>query len=188
MHPEIGLYLHAKRNFIFHRTQNPLHIQLICYTPLAHSFKLPLKDCPYHLSCISINHKLIMVFFIFQISIHDKSTNELSLFPFNLQLRSDFHRNILTIGIVNQILKRNNKRVRLVLIQTVVTVIDCYKTHSHKRKYSLNIVTGFNIISSKAGQIFDNHAVHLTGANFIHHLLECGSVKIDTGISIICFL
>ena len=149
MHSEIGLHFHPKGNLIFHRTQNPLHVQFVCDSPLAHSFKLPLKDCSYHLRCICIHHKFIMVFFILQISIHGKSANELPLFPFNLQLRSDFHRNILTIGIVNQILKRNNKRVRLVLIQTVITIIDCYKTHSHKWKYSLNVVTGFNIISSK---------------------------------------
>ena len=46
-----------------------------------------------------------------------------------------------------------------------------------KREYSFNIIAGFDIISSKSGQIFYNNTIDFSMLDIFHHLYESRTVK-----------
>ena len=65
----------------------------------------------------------------------------------------------------------------------VIAVCHSNKTHLHERKDFLNVISGFYVISSKTGKVFDNYAINLLSAYVRHHSFKAIPVKIRPGFS-----
>jgi len=76
----------------------------------------------------------------------------LSVLPLDFKLRTNLYRNIPAIGFVYQILERNDKVVGGFLVsQTVIVVVDGDETDAKEREYLLDIFSGIQVITAKAG-------------------------------------
>ena len=61
--------------------------------------------------------------------------------------------------------------------------------YSFTEKVLLNIIAGVDKIATQAGQVFYDHTVDMTGFYFLKHLLEGGTIVIQSGQAVvdICF-
>ena len=127
-----------------------------------------------------------MVLPVLLIAIRRKSADKLPVLPLHFQMAPNLHRNIPTVSVIDQVLKRNQDLVTLVVpFQTVVMVIHRNKAHSHSRKQPLNISAGINILPPEPGQILDHYAVHNALLDILHHQLERRPLKTGTAVPVV---
>ena len=71
------------------------------------------------------------------------------------------------------------------VIVAVIAVIDRDKADAHERKGAFQIVSRFNVVTRKAGKVFDADQVNLPALDLLHHLRELRTVKVRAGITVI---
>ena len=93
---------------------------------------------------------MILVFRVFLIPISCKAANELTFFPFHIQVTSDTQRNIPAVGVIDKIVERNqNTALIIVFLCTVIMIVDGDEAHTHEWKDSFQITTRFNVVSAE---------------------------------------
>jgi len=83
---ERGGILHSKRAFVFHRRENAELIQCVGYILWADALQFPLEDVPDNIGGVLINHQLVFILFIFQITESGKGTEKLPILPLDFKL------------------------------------------------------------------------------------------------------
>ncbi len=182
---ERGLKPAAKTLFVFHRRENPLLVQSICNPVLAHAVDFHAEYILYHLSGICIDNKLVMIVRVFQIAIAGKGTNELPFFSLDLQMASDFDRQVSAIRVVDQVLERHHNVMCRICIQAVIVVVDSDKPDAQHGKQLFQVSPYLNIVPSESGQVFYDDTVDHALFHVLQHGLKCRTVKIGSRISII---
>ena len=71
------------------------------------------------------------------------------------------------------------------LIIAVVIIVNGNKTHTHKRKYLLDIFSLLNVVFGKSGEILHDNAANLFPLYQVKHPLHIRTVHIFTGKTII---
>ena len=71
------------------------------------------------------------------------------------------------------------------VIVAVIAVVDGNKADAHERKGAFQIVSRFNVVTRKAGKVFDADQVNLPALDLLHHLRELRTVKVRAGITVI---
>ena len=95
-----------------------------------------------------------------------------------------FHGKILSIHIIYQILDFRYHLFRFIAACPGIKAIrHCYETHTKEWENLLNIISGFQIISAKTGQVFYNHTVNVSHADILHQPLKRTPVKIGSRLS-----
>ena len=171
---------------ILHWGKNAHLIESGCNTPDGDAILIQRKDHLHILTDCFIHDKLIFIVRGLFVAVGSKSPYKLTVLLLDLQAGTDFHGNILAIGVVNQVLKRDDKRVGLRIAgQTVISVIDCDKADAKLREYFLKIASTVNVISRKPAEVFDYDAVNRTFANCLFQLFEARTIEGNAAISIV---
>ena len=93
---------------------------------------------------------------------------------------------IAAIILCDQILKRHVHAAGVALVAGGIIIIAYGDEPSVKqRKYSFHKVAGFQTVPSKAGEIFDNDAVHLVGPHQFQKFLYGRTFKICSAVAIV---
>src|SRR5699024_1715745 len=119
-------------------------------------------------------------------SVGCKCPNKLTVLLLDLQAGTDFHRNILAVGIVNQVLEGNDKGIRLRIAgQAVVSIIDRDETDAKLGKNLLKVTATVDIVSRKAAEVFDHNAINPALADCLFQLLEVRTIKGNAAVPIV---
>ena len=110
---EDGIELDPRRMLVFHWRENAHLVQPVCDTANGKAVLIHGEDHLHILTHGLIHNKLVLILRGFPVSVGSERTNKLTVLLLDLQTGSDFHGNILAVGVVYQILERNNKGVRL---------------------------------------------------------------------------
>ena len=133
---------------IFHRRENTHLIQSGSDAPDGDAVLIHGK---YHLHILAdrfINNELVLILRGLLVAVGSKSTYKLAAFLLDLQAGTDFHGDVLAVGIVNQVLERNDEGVRLRIAgQTVVSIVDGNKPDAELRKDLLKIAPAVDVVS-----------------------------------------
>ena len=126
-------------------------IQMVCNVLCAHPVELQLEDFLHDARRVFIYNQMVLVFRVFLIPVSCKAANELTFFPFYIQVTSDTHGNVTAIGIVDKIVERNqDTSLIIVFFRTVIMIVDGDEADSHKWKDSFQITSGFNVVSAES--------------------------------------
>ena len=100
--------------------------------------------------------------------------------------RCRFDRKILAVCGIDDAAHDNLKATGCSLvIVAVIAVVDGDKANAHERKSAFEIIARLDVITRKAGKIFDADQVDLPVPDFLHHRRELRTMKICPGIAII---
>ena len=129
---------------------------------------------------------MILIFRIFFITISCKTSDEFSVPPFHIKLASDLDEYITAVSVIDQILKWDNDLFGVISFpDAVIVIVDGNKPDFLHRKDTVEILSGFNIVSSKTGKVFDDDAVDFVIIDFRHHADKARSFKIRPAESIV---
>ena len=70
----------------------------------------------------------------------------------------------------------------------VHVVIDGNESDTVSREISLQIVSGIYVVSTKAGEILDDHTVDFAFFNIMEHTLKGRAFKIGACVAIVCIM
>ena len=71
------------------------------------------------------------------------------------------------------------------IIVAVIPVVDGDKANAHEREGAFEIIARLDVITRKAGKIFDADQVDFPVPDFLHHCRELRTMKICPGIAVI---
>ena len=123
---------------------------------------------------------------ILPVSKRCKAPHKIAALALNRKLALDFDGNIPAVGIVEQVPHRNHDGItgfprRL----TVIVVCHSNQPDPHDRENPFQIASHFNVIPSKAGQIFHQNAVDSPLFQFPEQVLERRPFKVRAGVTIV---
>ena len=100
--------------------------------------------------------------------------------------RCRFDRKILAVCGIDDAAHDNLKATGCSLvIVAVIAVVDGDKANAHERESAFEIIARLDVITRKAGKIFDADQVDLPVPDFLHHRRELRTMKICPGIAVI---
>ena len=127
-----------------------------------------------------------MICRVFPVAVGCKTSHKIAALPLYRKLTLDFDGNIPTVGIVEQIPHRNHDGIAgLPRRLTVIAIRHCNQPNPHDRKNAFQITPHFNVISSKAGQIFHQNTVDSPLLQFPEQVLERRPFKVRAGVTIV---
>ena len=127
-----------------------------------------------------------MIAGVLLVSIRCKAPHKIAALPLYRKLTLDFDGNIPTVGIVEQIPHRNHDGIAGLPRRLAVIIIrHCNQPDPHDRKNAFQITSHFNVIPSKAGQIFHQNAVDSPLFQFPEQVLERRPFKVRAGVTIV---
>ena len=133
---------------VFHRGQDAHLIQTLCNAPDGETILVHGKDHLHIFADRFIDDELVFVLRRFHVAVGCERADELSALLLDFQTASDFHGDVLAVGIVNQVLERDNKGVGLRIAgQTVIRIVDCDEADAELRENLLNVASAVDVVS-----------------------------------------
>ena len=114
-----------------------------------------MKDAPYHVGGLGIYQKMIFVLRVFDVSIRRIGTEKRPALGSGFLCAFDSAGEVTAVQIVDQRPKRGVEAVDIQRVAAVKTVVDGNEAHTEKWEYAGNIVSHGEIITAKAGKVFD---------------------------------
>ena len=149
---ETAVEIQSAHSLVFKRWSNLHFLQSLANTLCRKSVELQSENGSHDFCGCFINDKVVLVIGVFEIPVSGKAADKLSVLSFHIKLTADFDRNVSAVGIVNQVLKRNDNLICITgFVCTVIMVIDRYKANTEKRKNLFKVSSCFNVISSETG-------------------------------------
>ncbi len=142
-------------------------------------------NVPHHTGRVFINNEMILVFRVLPVAIDGAGAYIVPVLPLGQQGAPGFHRNIVGIGVVQQIFQRDMEIIAVLLVGGVDAVIDGDKPNAVGGKDLPEIAASLNVLPAQAGQVLDDHAVDLAGNNVVHHFLERRTVEQNTAVTVV---
>ena len=124
----------------------------------------------------------------FAVSIACKSAQILSVSALDTKLRSQFSGQLTAIGLIDQILDRDQDIVALAVVVAIHIVVDGNEADALIGKNHFKVSARLDILSSKTGEILYNHAINLSRANCVQNSTKTGAIIVRPGIAIIVLL
>ena len=135
-------------------------IQTICDALIAHAIDLPVKNVLHCFRCQFVHDQFGMIAGVLLVSIGCKTSHKIAALALDRKLALDLDGNIPAVGIIEQIPHRNHDGIAGLPRRLAVIIIrHCNQPDPHDRENTFQITPHFNVISSKAGQIFHQNAV-----------------------------
>ena len=133
-----------------------------------------------------VNDKLVFILRRLLVAIGSERPNKLAVLLFDFQAGTDFHGNILAIGVVDEVFERYDKGVRLRIAgQAVVSIVNRNKADAELREYLFQIPPAVDVVSRKAAEVFDHDAVNRTLADRVFELFEVRTIEGNAAIPIV---
>ena len=175
----------ATVRFVLSRRENAAVIELLVDTHIAHTFATPQKNLLYDRCSLRVNNQLILIVWVFNVSVLFPCANEIAVFHLASQGRRYLARNILGIVIIDDIGKGYRQLTTCFYSICIKTIIDSNKTDTEKRTDFFKKLTGLNVVTSKSGKVFYYDAVNLFCLNCFHQLLPFRTVKVRSSVAIV---
>ena len=183
---EDGIELHPRRVLIFHWGKHTHLIQPCGNATDGEAVLIHGKDHLYILADGLIDDELVFILRRFLVAIGRERSNKLAVLLFDFQAGTDFHGNILAVGIVDEVFERDDKGIRLRIAgEAVVSIIDRDKADAELRKYLFQIPPAVDVVSRKAAEVFDHDAVNRTLADRVFELFEVRTIEGNAAIPIV---
>ena len=161
-------------------------IQTICDALIAHAIDLPVKNVLHCFRCQFVHDQLAMIAGVLLVSIGCKTSHKITAFSLDRKLALDFDGNVPAVRIVEQVPHWDHDGIAgLPRRLTVIVVRHCNQPNPHDRKNAFQITSHFNVIPSKAGQIFHQNAVDSPLFQFPEQVLERRPFKVRAGVTIV---
>ena len=162
------------------------YIQTVCDALIAHTADLPAENILHCFRCQFVHDQFGMIAGVLLVSIGCKTSNKIAALPLYRKLTLDFDGNIPTVGIVEQIPHWDHDGIAgLPRRLTVIVVCHSNQPDPHDWKNAFQITSHFNVIPSKAGQIFHQNAVDSPLFQFPEQVLERRPFKVRAGVAIV---
>ena len=163
-----------------------LCIQTVCDALIAHTADFPAENTLHVFCCQFVHNQFGMIAGVLLVSIGCKTSHKITALPLYRKLTLDFDGNIPTVGIVEQIPHRDHDGIAGLPRRLAVIIIrHCNQPDSHDRENTFQITPHFNVISSKAGQIFHQNTVDSPLLQFPEQVLERRPFKVRAGVTIV---
>ena len=168
------------------RGRHLFRIQTICDALIAHAIDLPVKNVLHCFRCQFVHDQLGMIAGVLLVSIGCKTSHKITAFSLDRKLALDFDGNVPAVRIVEQVPHWDHDGIAgLPRRLTVIVVRHCNQPNPHDRKNAFQITSHFNVIPSKAGQIFHQNAVDGPLLQFPEQVLERRPFKVRAGVTIV---
>ena len=128
---------------------------------------------------------MILVLRVFDISVRRIGTEKRPAFGSGFLCAFDSAGEVAAVQVVDQRPKRGVEAVDIQRVAAVKTVVDGNEAHTEEREHARNIVSHGEIITAKAGQVFDQDAVDLPAPDLLQKLLYRRTLKICTAPAIV---
>jgi len=140
--------LHADGMLVFHWRQDTHLIQTLRNAPDGKAVLVHREDHLHIFTDRFIDDELVFVLRRFHVAVGRERADELTALLLDFQTASDFHGDVLAVGIVDQVFERDNKGVGLRIAgQTVIRIIDCDETNAELRENLLNVASAVDVVS-----------------------------------------
>ena len=122
----------------------------------------------------------------FQITVRSTRTDELAVLHGLPLLRPDLAPNVESVGFVYHVPQRDDDTGMGVLrVGGVEVFIDRNEADAADAEILLDVVAGVDGVPPQTGEVFDNHAVYMTGLNIREHLLKARTVEVCPGRAVV---
>ena len=183
---EDGIELHPSRMLIFHWGKHTHLIQPCGNATDGEAVLIHSKDHLHILADGLIDDELVFILRRFLVAIRRERPDKLAVLLLDFQAGTDFHGNILAVGIVDEVFERDDKGIRLRIAgQAVVSVVDRDKADAELREYLFQIPPAIDVVSRKAAEVFDHDAVNRAFADCVFELFEVWTIEGNTAITIV---
>ena len=163
-----------------------LCIQAVCDALIAHAAGLPAENTLHILCGQFVHDQLGMIAGVLLVSIGCKTSHKITAFPLDRKLALDFDGNVPAVRIVEQVPHWDHDGIAgLPRRLTVIVVRHGNQPDPHDRKNAFQITSRFNVIPSKAGQIFHQNTVDGPLLQFPKQSLERRPFKVRAGVTIV---
>ena len=113
-----------------------------------------------------VDDKLVAIVLRFQIAVRSTRTDELSVLHGLPLLRPDLASNVQSVGFVYHVPQRDDDTGMGIFRGSGVEVfVDRNKADAADAEILLDVVAGVDGVPPQTGEVFDNHAVYMTGLN-----------------------
>ena len=161
------------------RGRHLFRIQSVCDALIIHATDLPAENILHCFRCQFVHDQLGMIAGVLLVPIGCKTSHKIAALPLYRKLTLDFDGNIPTVGIIEQISHRDHDGIAGLPRRLAVIIIrHCNQPDPHDRENTFQITPHFNVISSKAGQIFHQNTVDDSLFQFPKQPLERRSFKV----------
>ena len=168
------------------RGRHLFRIQTICDALIIHATDLPAENTLYIFCCQFVYDQLAMICRIFPVAVGCKTSHKIAALSLYRKLTLDFDGNVPAVGIVEQVPHWDHDGIAgLPRGLAVIVVRHCNQPDSHDRENPFQIASHFNVIPSKAGQIFHQNAVDSPLFQFPEQVLERRPFKVRAGVTIV---
>ena len=133
---------------VFHWRQDTHLIQTLRNAPNGKAVLVHGKDHLHIFADRFIDDELVFVLRRFHVAVRRERADELTALLLDFQTASDFHGDVLAVGIVNQVLEWDNKGIGLRIAgQTVIRIIDCDEANAELRENLFNVASAVDVVS-----------------------------------------
>ena len=168
------------------RGRHLFRIQSVCDALIIHATDLPAENILHCFRYQFVYDQLGMIAGVLLVSIGCKTSHKIAAFPLDRKLALDLDGNIPAVGIVEQIPHRDHDGIAgLPRRLTVIVVCHSNQPDPHDRENTFQITSHFNVISSKAGQIFHQNTIDGPLLQFPEQVLERRPFKVRAGVTIV---
>ena len=123
---------------------------------------------------------MILVLRVFDISVRRIGTEKRPAFGSGLLCAFDPAGEVTAVQVVDQRPKRSIEAVDIQRVAAVKTVVDGNEAHTEEREHAGNVVAHGEVITAKAGEVFDQDAVDLPAPDLLQKLLYRGTLEVRT--------
>ena len=127
----------------------------------ADTLRAPFENLTDGRSRFLIDNKVVFVIGIFAVPIGCPRSDELATLLFNVKCRCGFLGYIFTVNLVDEIFQRHDISVLGSLCgQRIKIIVDGDEANTEEWENAFQIVSGLLVVTTEAGQVFDDDAVH----------------------------
>ena len=175
----------APADLIGQRGEDPALVQLPGDFLRAGPVDAAAVNLPDHMGGVLVDDQMILVIRVLPVAVDRTGPHVVPVFSLALQGAPGLYRDIMAVGVVEQIFQRHVQVVPGALMGGVDSVIDGDEADAIFRENLLQIAAGLNVLPAQPGQVLYNHAVDLAGNDVVHHLLEGGAVEQDAAVTVV---
>ena len=133
-----------------------------------------------------VDDKLVAIVLGLQVAVGSTRTDEFAV-PHGLPLlRPDLAPDVQSVGFVYHVPQRDDDTgMGIFRVGGVEVFVDRNKADVVDAEILLDVIAGVNGVPSQTGEVFDNHAVYMTGLNIREHLLKARTVEVCPGRAVV---
>jgi len=136
---------------------------------------------------LRVRYKQVFVFLRLHIAVSGKGSNKISVTALYIQRGTGLDGNIPAVGFVHNVFDGYGQIVTAAFMGGVDVIRDGNKADPISWEYPAQVASGFNVLSSQAGEVLYNDTVDLAIGDVLHHFLKRRTVKNDTAVTIVDF-